>query len=97
MLGRYIHEQRNKLAEIGPISRPHPPLNILHICFGVSIIGLAFFQVSLMKQNETQATLKLIPTPGPQWFAMVGDSNRTSAHNALGLPFVACMDIGTWF
>jgi len=33
------------LAEIGPITRPHPPLNILHICFGVSIIGLAFFQV----------------------------------------------------
>jgi len=45
LLGRYIHEQRNKLAEIGPITRPHPPLNILHICFGVSIIGLAFFQV----------------------------------------------------
>jgi len=44
-LGRYIHEQRNRLAEIGPITRPHPPLNILHICCGVSIIGLAFFQV----------------------------------------------------
>jgi len=45
VLGRYIHQQRNRLAEIGPITRPHPPLNILHICLGVSIIGLAFFQV----------------------------------------------------
>jgi uncharacterized membrane protein YozB (DUF420 family) len=45
MLGRYIHERRNRLARIGPITRPHPPLNILHICLGISIIGLAFFQV----------------------------------------------------
>lgn len=45
MLGRYIHKQRNKLAEMGPITRPHPPLNIFHIFLGVSIIGLAFFQV----------------------------------------------------
>lgn len=26
---------------------------------------------------------------------MVGNSNRTAAHNALGLSFVACMDSGT--
>jgi len=45
LLGRYIHERRNRLAEIGPVTRPHPPFNILHICLGVSIIGLAFFQV----------------------------------------------------
>jgi len=44
-LGRYIHERRNRLARLGPISRPHPPLNILHICLGISIIGLAFLQV----------------------------------------------------
>lgn len=51
MLGRYIHEQRNKLADQGPITHPHPPLNILHICLGVSIIGLSFFQVSLHEAN----------------------------------------------
>ncbi|PPQ64690.1 hypothetical protein CVT26_002780 [Gymnopilus dilepis] len=48
LLGRYIHERRNKLAKLGPITRPHPPLNILHICLGVSIIGLSFFQVKII-------------------------------------------------
>jgi len=45
LLGRYIHNRRNQLAKLGPITRPHPPLNILHIICGVSIITLAFFQV----------------------------------------------------
>ncbi|KAF9533399.1 hypothetical protein CPB83DRAFT_845199 [Crepidotus variabilis] len=44
-LGRYIHARRNQLAKQGPIKAPHPPLNILHIVLGVSIIGLSFFQV----------------------------------------------------
>ncbi|KAF8911940.1 hypothetical protein CPB84DRAFT_1760813 [Gymnopilus junonius] len=45
LLGRYIHERRNRLAKLGPITRAHPPLNILHIVLGVSIIGLSFFQI----------------------------------------------------
>ncbi|KDR73470.1 hypothetical protein GALMADRAFT_251147 [Galerina marginata CBS 339.88] len=45
LLGRYIHKRRLQLAQLGPITRPHPPLNILHIALGVSIIALAFFQV----------------------------------------------------
>jgi len=45
LLGRYIHNRRNRLAQLGPITRNHPPLNILHIVLGVSIIGLAFFQI----------------------------------------------------
>ncbi|KAF8162972.1 hypothetical protein B0H34DRAFT_693600 [Crassisporium funariophilum] len=45
LLGRYIHARRNRLAKLGPITHPHPPLNILHIVLGVSIIGLAFAQV----------------------------------------------------
>ncbi|KAF8803534.1 hypothetical protein BYT27DRAFT_7195372 [Phlegmacium glaucopus] len=44
-LGHYIHERFTKLAKIGPVTHPHPPVNILHICLGVSIIGLSFFQV----------------------------------------------------
>jgi len=45
MLGRYIHDRRSKLARLGPITHPHPPLNILHIILGVSIITLSFFQI----------------------------------------------------
>ncbi|KAF4615119.1 hypothetical protein D9613_002770 [Agrocybe pediades] len=44
-LGRYIHNRRNELAKLGPITRPHPPFNILHIVLGVSIIAASFFQV----------------------------------------------------
>ncbi|KAL0572624.1 hypothetical protein V5O48_009327 [Marasmius crinis-equi] len=39
-LGRYIHARRNL-----PNRSAHPPSNILHACFGLSIIALAFFQV----------------------------------------------------
>jgi hypothetical protein len=45
LLGRYIHERRVQLAKLGPITRNHPPLNIVHIGLGVSIITAAFFQV----------------------------------------------------
>jgi hypothetical protein len=45
LLGRYIHNRRNRLAKLGPITQNHPPLNILHIVLGISIISLAFFQV----------------------------------------------------
>ncbi|KIM48873.1 hypothetical protein M413DRAFT_88681 [Hebeloma cylindrosporum] len=45
LLGRFIHNRRQKLAQLGPITQPHPPLNILHIALGVTIIALAFFQV----------------------------------------------------
>ena len=56
MLGRYIHERRGKLARLGPITHPHPPLNILHIILGVSIITLSFFQVSnTLCQTEHQS------------------------------------------
>ncbi|PPR08032.1 hypothetical protein CVT24_010873 [Panaeolus cyanescens] len=44
-LGQYIHHRRLQIAKQGPVTKPHPPLNILHIVLGVSIIGLAFFQV----------------------------------------------------
>lgn len=44
-LGRYIHDRRDRLAKLGPITNPHPPLNILHIVLGVAILGLSFFQV----------------------------------------------------
>ncbi|KAG7092252.1 hypothetical protein E1B28_008617 [Marasmius oreades] len=40
LLGRYIHAKR-KL----PGRSAHPPSNILHACFGLTVIGLAFFQV----------------------------------------------------
>ncbi|KAF8201478.1 hypothetical protein BJ912DRAFT_945478 [Pholiota molesta] len=45
LLGRYIHNRRVALAKLGPISRNHPLPNIIHICLGISIIGLSFFQV----------------------------------------------------
>ncbi|KAF9483777.1 hypothetical protein BDN70DRAFT_928938 [Pholiota conissans] len=45
LLGRYIHNRRIALSKLGPVTNNHPPLNILHICLGVSIIGLSFFQV----------------------------------------------------
>ncbi|CAA7267657.1 unnamed protein product [Cyclocybe aegerita] len=45
LLGRYIHNRRMRVAKLGPITQPHPPLNIVHICLGVSIIGLSLFQV----------------------------------------------------
>jgi len=45
LLGRFIHNRRLELAKLGPITHPHPPLNILHISLGVSIIAFAFFQV----------------------------------------------------
>lgn len=45
LLGRYIHNRRMDLAKLGPVTQPHPPLNIFHICLGISIIGLSFLQV----------------------------------------------------
>jgi len=44
-LGQYIHKRRNELARLGPITHPHPPLNVLHIALGVSIVSTAFCQV----------------------------------------------------
>jgi len=46
LLGRFIHNRRLELAKLGPITQPHPPLNILHISLGVTIIAFAFFQVT---------------------------------------------------
>jgi len=72
MLGRYIHEQRNKLAAIGPITRPHPPPNILHICLGVSIIGLSFFQVrSGLQWWESLTGRPPVPFAYPLWQAWI--------------------------
>jgi len=72
LLGRYIHERRNKLAAIGPITRPHPPLNILHICLGISIIGLAFFQVrSGLQWWETLTGRPPMPLSYPLWHVWI--------------------------
>ncbi|KAL0071593.1 hypothetical protein AAF712_001450 [Marasmius tenuissimus] len=50
LLGRYIHA-RNHSANRP--AKPHPPSNILHACYGLTIIALAFLQVrSGMKKWE---------------------------------------------
>jgi len=61
LLGRFIHNRRVKLAQLGPITQNHPPLNILHISLGVTIIALAFFQVdqtdTFLENNPANTTI----------------------------------------
>ncbi|KAJ3572505.1 hypothetical protein NP233_g3037 [Leucocoprinus birnbaumii] len=42
-LGRYIH--RRRAQGLVPGNKPHPPSNIMHVCTGILVITLAFFQV----------------------------------------------------
>ncbi|KAH9483737.1 Cytochrome b561 and DOMON domain-containing protein [Psilocybe cubensis] len=43
-LGRYIHNRRNELAKLGPITQPHPPLNIFHIVLGIIRSGMQWWE-----------------------------------------------------
>ncbi|KAK7043683.1 hypothetical protein VNI00_008294 [Paramarasmius palmivorus] len=58
MLGRYVHK-RNQL----PDRKGHPPSNILHVCFGLFIVSLAFLQVRSGMNEWEQVTGR----PGAHW------------------------------
>ena len=95
LLGRFIHNRRLKLAKLGPIIQPHPPLNILHISLGVTIIALAFFQVNQIDTIiETPANITIIS--GPQWFGVVGGSNRSRPNHNLGTSSLERLDHRTF-
>ncbi|KAJ2917608.1 hypothetical protein MD484_g2827, partial [Candolleomyces efflorescens] len=67
-LGRYIHQRRVELAAKGPITKPHPPLNVLHVVIGLLFIAFAFFQVrsglDKLAEEEDEA-------PSVKWYYKV--------------------------
>lgn len=49
-LGRYIH--RRRAEGLVPANKPHPPSNILHVCLGLLVMTLAFFQVHVLVNTQ---------------------------------------------
>ncbi|KAF9009358.1 hypothetical protein BDQ17DRAFT_1235413 [Cyathus striatus] len=68
-LGRYIHARKHSQKE--PPTRPHPPLNILHVILGLSVIGCAFLQVRSGFDEWESATSH---TPIPKWMRYLWSS-----------------------
>ncbi|RXW24173.1 hypothetical protein EST38_g1673 [Candolleomyces aberdarensis] len=66
LLGRFIH--RRRVESTAPITKPHPPLNILHVVIGLLLIAFAFFQVrsglDKLAQEEDEA-------PSVKWYYKV--------------------------
>jgi len=94
-LGQYIHDRRSKLARLGPVTHPHPPLNILHIVLGVSVISIAFCQVGILIIDAIFNHLNFLS--GLHWDAMVGDHHPARSYRKLGTPYVESLDTCTSF
>ena len=73
LLGRYIHARNHSPNRP---AKAHPPSNILHACFGLTIIALAFLQVNYIPEF-LHALCSFICT-GPKWNERMGKGGSPS-------------------